>query len=274
MAIRYDKKINSEINRIVNNYNSKIRRLSKTNKAVYIPERITKSGIKDLKESVTNRADLRRRLKELQRYSERGGEQIIKVKGVSISRSQYKTLTSYKRLATLRINRKLKFFEENKPTSSGIEQAGTFKQLRTQEYLNTVAKKEALLGKDLSTLTSDREINEYINKLKVNTRTFSAKDWQHTYVEDIFTTAGYILGIDKKTIDKISKKFESLTPAQFNKLVSQEALLKSIQEIYEGITNAGIKKTKKFYENADEIYNNLEENIDNLISKIKEETPI
>lgn len=274
MAIRYDKKINSEINRIVNNYNSKIRRLSKTNKAVYIPEKITRSGIKDLKESVTNRADLRRRLKELQRYSERGGEQIIKVKGVSISRSQYKTLTSYKRLATLRINRKLKFFEENKPTSAGIEQAGTFKQLRTQEYLNTIAKKEALLDKDLSTLTSDREINEYINKLKVNTRTFSPKDWQHTYVEDIFTTAGYTLGIDKKTIDKISKKFESLTPAQFNKLVSQEALLKSIQEIYEGIKNVGIKKTKKFYENADEIYNNLEENIDNLISKIKEETPI
>ena len=75
MAIRYDKKINQEINRTIKNFNQKIARLEKQQKDLILPDKITK---KALKESVYTRTELKRKLKELQRYSERGIESTLK----------------------------------------------------------------------------------------------------------------------------------------------------------------------------------------------------
>ena len=66
VAIRYDKKINQEINRTIKNFNQKIARLEKEQRDLILPDKITK---KALKESVYTRTELKRKLKELQRYS-------------------------------------------------------------------------------------------------------------------------------------------------------------------------------------------------------------
>ena len=67
MAIRYDKKLNQEINRTIKNFNQKIARLEKQEREL-LPSKITK---KELKESVYTRTELQRKLKELQRFSKR-----------------------------------------------------------------------------------------------------------------------------------------------------------------------------------------------------------
>ena len=90
MAIRYDKKINSEINRVIKNFNQKISRLEKENKQLILPNKITKQ---ELKENVHTRKELKRKLQELKRYSERGIENtIILDSGVAISKYDYHNL--------------------------------------------------------------------------------------------------------------------------------------------------------------------------------------
>ena len=61
MAIRYDKKLNQEINRTIKNFNQKIARLEKQERDL-LPSKITK---KSLKSNVYTRTELQRKLKEL-----------------------------------------------------------------------------------------------------------------------------------------------------------------------------------------------------------------
>ena len=62
MAIRYDKKLNQEINRTIKNFNQKIARLEKQEREL-LPSKITKQ---ELKNTSFTRAELLRKLKELQ----------------------------------------------------------------------------------------------------------------------------------------------------------------------------------------------------------------
>lgn len=271
MAVRYDRKTNEAINRLVRNYNAKIRRVKATGKDVYIPEKISASDITNLKKSVANRQDLKRRLKDIEYYTARGGEKFTTYQGSKIGQAQKKSLVSYKKLASRRLNQKLKFYETETPTSSGRKEAGTFEYLRTDEYLNTVAKKNALLNKDISGMTIS-EINEYIEKLKSNTRTFTAKDWQRSYVQDIFKSVGITYGVDSKQIDDIADKLANVTPAQFDKLTRSEALFKAIQNLYEAVKDKGFRMTEKMEQNAGAIFEKLDENVDELITKVIAET--
>ena len=106
MAIRYDKKLNQEINRTIKNFNQKIARLEKQKKEL-LPSKITK---KDLKDNVYTRTELYRKLKELQRFSHRGAEDIIETKG-GVKLTQYELSnikrenTRIKRNITREINR-------------------------------------------------------------------------------------------------------------------------------------------------------------------------
>ena len=107
MAIRYDKKFNSEINRIVKNYNQKITRLERKDTDYHLPEKIT---VKQIKALAKTRKDVRNKLAELQRFSSRGAEEtIVTSGGYAISLYEYKEtkrkLTNTKRKLTREINR-------------------------------------------------------------------------------------------------------------------------------------------------------------------------
>ena len=89
MAIRYDKKFMNEINRIVKSYNAKITRLSKMDNDYLLPSKFTKDAVATMKATAVSRADIRRRLKDLQSFTERGGEKTIRVGRTSLPKYQY-----------------------------------------------------------------------------------------------------------------------------------------------------------------------------------------
>ena len=62
--IRYDKKFNKEIRKVINRYNAKINRVQARDSygLFYIPNKITRADIKLLKSTSRTRGDLRRRL--------------------------------------------------------------------------------------------------------------------------------------------------------------------------------------------------------------------
>ena len=70
---RYDNKLKLEVNKTIKNYNAKIARLGKAGKDnVYIPARIGRDAKKELLTSVSTRKDLRKRLRDLKYYTEKG----------------------------------------------------------------------------------------------------------------------------------------------------------------------------------------------------------
>ena len=112
MAIRYDKKLNQEINRTIKNFNQKIRRLEKQEREV-LPSTISK---KELKESVYTRSELKRRLQELQRFSKRGAEEVLTTKsGLKITKYELENLKRESKIIKARLTREINKMKKTKP---------------------------------------------------------------------------------------------------------------------------------------------------------------
>ena len=112
MAIRYDKKLNQEINKTIKNFNQKVARLEKMGREL-LPSKITKQ---QLKESSYNRKDLQRKLKQLQRFSKRGIEEVIETKG-GVKLTKYELQNIKKENARIKqsITRRINELKTQKP---------------------------------------------------------------------------------------------------------------------------------------------------------------
>lgn len=76
--IRWKQSDNDELARAVRNFNAKIKRISNKNPMIKnaLPEKVT---VKQLKELIGTRQDLKRELNALRRFSKRGAEEIVSV---------------------------------------------------------------------------------------------------------------------------------------------------------------------------------------------------
>ena len=141
MAIRYDKKLNEEINRTIKNFNQKIKRLEKEERKL-LPSKISK---KELKSSVYTRNELLRKLKELQRFSKRGAEDIITTKGgLTTTRYEIEKLKRENARVKRNISREITRLQQQKPKVFGKIQPVTFAVMGDITYLNLVARRKAL----------------------------------------------------------------------------------------------------------------------------------
>ena len=144
MAIRYDKKLNSEINRVIKNFNQKVRRIEKYQDS-YNYQIHNKITLKSIKQNAYTRRELRRKLNELKRYSIRGMEKSIQTKGGYIlSRYELENLKREKSRVKRNISREITRLENEKPTVYGEKQVFSFAKMGDSRYLNFVNKKEYL----------------------------------------------------------------------------------------------------------------------------------
>ena len=76
--IRWSEQDTQQISRVVKNFNAKVNRLAKQNPdiASILPEKVS---VKELKQLINTRQDLKRELNALQRFSKRGSEKIVDV---------------------------------------------------------------------------------------------------------------------------------------------------------------------------------------------------
>lgn len=267
MAIRYDTKLNNEIRRIVNNYNAKIRRLEKQDTEYILPQKFDKEALKSLKASVSNRQDLRRRLKELQNFTSRGAEKVITYKGTKLPSYQVKNIKMYQSVIKRRLNKKINYYETTHPTSSGVVQDVTFAQAGERDYLNALAKKRVLLNRDISTLSNIREYENYVNTLRGNARTISDRIWKSNYM-DIIMEQGYIYGYNSDKLEEIRNKLNKLTPAQFNKLYNTEATVKQIMFLYKGTKDIGNGlKVEDLEDDIISVFDSLYDNLDEILEE-------
>ena len=210
MAIRYDKKLNQEINRTIKNFNQKIARLEKQDREL-LPTKITK---KDLKSGVYTRTELRRKLKELQRFGTRGAEDIIETSGgARLTKYEYQNIKRENIRVKQNITREINRLKVNKPKIFGKTQTSTFSEMGDTDYLNLVARRKAL-EKDINVLS--REELERFTKLIEKT----GKNQQ--YMNSIFKQNYFDYDNDK--LNELKQKLMNLKPNDFLKLFKEDVI--------------------------------------------------
>lgn len=262
MAIRYDKKLNQEINRTIKNFNQKIARLEKQEREL-LPSKITK---KDLKSNVYTRSELQRKLKELQRFSSRGSEDIITTRGgVRLTKYELNEIkrenTRLKRNITREINR----LKVNNPKIFGKSQTATFAQMGDTNYLNLVARRRAL-EKDVNRLS--RKEFERFKKLVEKTgrnQQYMRSIFEENYF-DMLTDLAYYFDYDKDKVNLLKQKLMNLKPNDFMKLFIEDKSIRAILDYYPIVTNSfNAINPDDIKEDVINLYDNLIDNIDEII---------
>ena len=262
MAIRYDKKLNQEINKTIKNFNQKIARLEKEQREM-LPTRITK---RDLKNEVYTRNELRRRLKQLQRFSTRGAEEIITTRG-GVRLTQYELNEIKRESARVKrnITRELNRLKVNKPKVFGKIQSSTFSEMGDTEYLNLVARRQAL-EKNITKI--NREEYERFRKLVEKTgknQQYMNNVFKENYFE-MLTDLGYYFNYDNNKLNELKEKLMKLKLNDFLKLFKEDKSIRAILDYYPAITqNFSAINPDDIKEDVTNLYDNLIDNIDEII---------
>lgn len=262
MAIRYDKKLNQEINRTIKNFNQKIARLEKQEREL-LPSKITK---KDLKESVYTRRELQRKLKELQRFSKRGAEDIIETKG-GVKLTQYELNEIKRENARVKrnITREINRLRVEKPKIFGKSQSATFSQMGDTDYLNLVARRKAL-EKDINKLSRE----EFERFTKLVEKTGRNQQYMNTIFKenyfDMLTKTAYYFDYDNDKLNMLKQKLMNLKPNDFLKLFKEDKSIRAILDYYPIVTNSfNAINPDDIKDDVINLYDNLIDNIDEII---------
>lgn len=269
MAIRYDKKLNQEINRVIRNYNSKIRRIEKyvDSYNYQIPEKMTKQI---LKQNAYTRTELRRKLNELKRYSERGIERSMQLSGgYVLSRYEFENLKREKARVQRNISRELTRLETEKARVYGKPQVYTFAQMGDSRYLNFLARKENI-KKEFEKLSKE-EFERYRQFVYSTGRNIEYENslFRENYEKMLFDLAYYTKYPDEK-IQELKKKLDKLPNKKFYKLFHTEQGIKEVIYQYMAITGKKMARIDPdiIKENVWQNYDNLIENIDDIINNL------
>ena len=269
MAIRYDKKLNQEINKVIRNYNQKIYRIRKyeDNYNYQIPSIINKTQLKTM---AYTRKELKRKLNELKRFSERGAETSIQLAGGYIlSRYEYENIKRERARVKRKLTNEIKRLETEKPTVYGKEQATTFAQMGDSYYLSNVGRKKAI---DIEWKQLSKEefesFKEKVYKIGRNIE-YESSLFRDNYKKMLFDLA-YYTNYDEEKIKYLENKIDSLNNKKFYKLFNTEKGIKAITEYYLLITGKKMKRIdpSSIREDVWQNYDNLIENIDDIIGKI------
>ena len=262
MAIRYDKKLNQEINRTIKNFNQKIARLEKQDREL-LPSKITK---KDLKSDVYTRAELYRKLKELQRFSNRGAEDIIATGGgVRLTKYDYQNIKRENARIKRNITREINRLRVNKPKIFGKTQTSTFSEMGDHDYLNLVARRKAL-EKDINKLSRD-ELERFIKLIEKTGRNqqYMNSIFKQNYF-DMLTDLAYYFDYDNDKLNLLKQKLMKLKPNDFLKLFKDDKSIRAILDYYPIVTNSfNAINPDDIKEDVVNLYDNLIDNIDDII---------
>lgn len=124
--IRWTDADNQELAKVVRNFNAKISRLAKKNPQIknVLPE---KQSVRQLKELINTRADLKRELNALKRFSKRGAEKIVVVPNTdyNLTLTKWQKVEMNRRIGIINRRRKKRLEElENIEVESRGEAAG------------------------------------------------------------------------------------------------------------------------------------------------------
>ena len=250
MAISYDRQFNEYIQRVVNNFNRKVDRLEKQGKEL-LPDKVY---VADLKSQYDKRYELKRKLRELQRFSTQGVEEVIKTEGGikttkyalenakrEIRRAKYVTTRDIKRL-------------ERKSTPLTITRNGA---------LNLAKARREILSRDVTKVTKRQLESMLSNVNRILDYDKKSEEYQQNFFQVLFSEASYS-GVSQDVLDSIQDNLSTLTPNELVKLAKENGNIKAIMD-YSPTEGTYISQQR-----MREILEALNEQIPQIIREFKE----
>lgn len=253
--IKISQKLNNDLSRTVRNFNQKISRLEKQNRELEIPSKITKKG---LIEQIGSPQELKRQIKQLQRYSRKGAEETVVLNtGEKISVWEKKEFIIQKRSATAKLTKKIKDLEVKQIKIAGKKQTGTFATMGDSNYLNLIEKRNRIRSINFKDMTK-KDIDRYkgiTRKILKITNNSVFKESYKTMILDVAHT----YGINKNKVDVILDKIDDLKESSFTRLFTEDKAIKSIIDYYLLVKQKSDDFTPDIETYFDEVYNNIDE---------------
>lgn len=251
MAIRYDASLNKELKRTVSNFNRKIARLEKEGREL-LPDKVY---VADLKEFYQDRRELKRKLKELQRFSERGVEEIITTEG-GVKKSIY-DIENLKREKTLS-QRRLTLEQRR------LERLSTPTTLLRNAELNRVKSVKNLLNKDLFKLNKrDLEIYQ-ANINRTLNKDHKLEQFQENFIQMLQSNIAFA-GTAEYKLEHIYDKVRELTPEQLLRMSREDPTIKAMLDYYPDDENFYISKNL-----TRDVMDELYDRIDSIVAEYAE----
>ena len=219
MAIRYDSQLKAEIRKTVKAFNAKIRRLEQKGvSAALLPEAVSS---KEIQRGITNRKDLRERLKQLQEFSSAGIPE--ESAGGLIGTN---TLFEYKQGEA---NKALKAIEEE---FNKVVRLDTRYPMMQSEYASNLKAKMDYLSRDVRDL--DIQQVQIFNKniLTPEKRRIRDETFYQNFNRMLFFDA-YKSNLSPALVSRITAKLEKLPPSKLLELFSTEPSFKAVSDVYE-----------------------------------------
>ena len=266
MSIRYDAKLNKNIQRVVRNFNQKVDRLEKINSKLGIYDLPDKISIKALKKSVSSRRELYRELDNISLFSKKGMEKSISTASGDMSRYDYELLKKEQQRLKKYYTRKIHSYENLSPRIAGKKQTGTLQTLG-DEYLQQLQSRREYLNKNISDLNKD-QLENFVKSIEGSIRLEEkAVRFYNTYIDDMYVKLGYSIGYDKDKIEYVKKRLKELTPQQFDRARRIETTLQTTEDYY-----VDVHSEKSLSQNKEDItrkFDLLYESIDTIVEQAK-----
>lgn len=257
MAIRYDKTLNKEINRVVQNFNNKVKRLEKSKRDLMLPSKIS---IKELKKEVLTRNELYRELEKLKRYSTRGIEETIQTMGgTKISKYELENVKKEARRIKYQVTRQITLKKLTKPRVFGKQQDVTFAEMGDKTYLNLVARRKAL-NKEIEKLSASelKRFEDLLEKSKKK-RLYDFNNLQYNWANEMLMPLAYLTGYPMDKLEGVSQKIATLKEKDFLDLFNNEMVMRAITEFYAEARSGNTSMAEDVKPILDELINNIDE---------------
>lgn len=266
--IRYNEELKNKITKTVRNYNAKINRLSKTNPALALPEKVTAKSIKNISE---NRTELMRNLAKLKRFSERGAENtIILPSGELISQYEINELKRESARLQRNLTRRINELASTTPKVAGIKQDYNYAQMGDMRLNNMIAKRDTL-ARMSKTLTKGGNIKNFTKLLETtrNKQNYQISIFRNNYIDKMLTYQAYSIGYDNDKINEIKAKLNKLSDKDFLKFFDEEKLVQMIRDKYIDIRKLKGDDYFSFEQEMTDIYDELYNNLDDYLKDYK-----
>ena len=243
--IRYNTETNKNIERVVSNFNRKIARLQKTGREA-LPSKVS---IRTIKSQFSNKRDLNVYLRDLQRFSRRGAEDIVTMGGKDFTKYDIDVFRRSLRREKSRLAREI----------AQAETMTTQYPMQHDVYTaNLKAKRTALSGKwadILVTEIGEKLIDEPIRHAEI----------YDNYLNILFQDA-YQIGFEEEKIEYIKERLLKLPPRKFIRALEDDPNIQYIFDYYHSLTRTSYSGgDNTAYDAFQEIY----ENIDSIVEKYK-----
>lgn len=236
---------NQNITRVVSNFNRKVARLQKAGYDL-LPSKVS---VREIKKRFDNKTELNTYLRDLQRFSRRGAEEVITIGGKDYTKYEVDVFKRKLRRERYKLNKEI------------VQAKGVTSKYPMQHdiFLANLQAKRNTLSNDWQDLIGQKV---GINLFKQDS---TYLETYNNYFSILFQDA-YQLGFEDEKIEHIKSQLLKLKPRQFIRAIEDDPNIQYIFEYYHALTRTSYSGGDN---NAYDAFQELYENIGAIIDKYK-----